>query len=243
MGPSARAVLQLSDAGRSGSTVAPPLQRSSRAYFRPADPVLEEDCLASHVRELQARETKRKVELQTTRKEHHRDIRELRGQFATAFEEVAARRAWSRQVAAEQQAQTAGRTQREIDEYRRERDVKEFWPFETSRRGAPVLDMQTYGAQLLVQAEERRAAQRHQTTPPGPKLLSSSAPTSEYIPPLGIDVALVPAIITKRKVVREQAQKRVQQQQSSQPHQDYFTVSMVYSDASTPTFGTNPLIL
>ena len=81
-GPSARSVISLSDPGRPMQSTdeilpmkGPPLQRATRRYYKPTEDLQDEDCLASHVRQLQMREAELKADQRADRRAHRMDMR------------------------------------------------------------------------------------------------------------------------------------------------------------------------
>ena len=259
-GPSARSVISLSDPGRpmqSNDEIlpmkGPPLQRATRRYYKLTDDVQDEDCLASHVRQLQMREDELKANRRADRRAHRADMRELRSQFDASFEEIAARRAWHSQVAGQQLQQAREQEAVRLATYKEANTMEEFWPYEKGDRRRKALPPKSdYGKELLTQAAQQKrkamvqkmmlnAAPPAAASAPAPKLsrggsintlidplpaaftASSSSAATGTEPP-------VPAIIAKRKAVQAQAQARLEAEGSpidprAMP-QSYFAVDV-----------------
>lgn len=173
------------------------------------------------------------------RREHRRDMKELCGRSLANFEEIAARRTWHREVAKAQVEQAARNSERQLAEYQKERTASEFWPFEKPRKGKPAFDAKTYGAQLLVQAAERRkgATAPVRSTLPKPSTTKDTRVEGSLDEPSADQGARVPdttkiaTTATDTKIeslqLRHEKDWSKAQRSASQQPESYFSLSML----------------
>ncbi|KAL1521620.1 hypothetical protein AB1Y20_021279 [Prymnesium parvum] len=231
LGPSMMSVISLSDPGLPARDTdeilpmkCPPLQRAGRAFFKPRTEVQDEDCLASHVRQLQLREAELKEEARANRRDHRKDMRQLRKQFECTFEEMAARRSWHRQVAAQQLQQARERGERRLSAHKEGNVVPDFWPFGGyDGRKVPLPDKKDYAKQLLDQVEQQKRGGTARSAPLHPPTVASrTAPAVRFRPP-GLNTLIdppPPAEIAEAQQ-RDAARRRAAQHDRSHGRQSH----------------------
>ena len=207
-----------------GSRPAPPLQRGSKSFYKQSLPASAEDCLTSHVTQIEERQAERVREKREARRRHEGEMSELRDRVGAAFEEHASRRAWHQQVAQEQLAQADEKETATLLDYKEAHTGIEYWPYEA---GAPAFvrpDPKMYGAELLVAAElktKQKALQEALRRGGATSLKLRRERERERqahdgagrVAPADVRRALTDAAARKRAAVAEQAQQRQQWQQ------------------------------
>ena len=159
-GPSLSRVLHLGDPPPTapvGERPNPPLQRNSKAFYKAPEMATPEECLTSHVMQIEARQVERKSMQKQARKQHVADMNELRDRVGASFEEQAARRAWHRQIANDQRHQTEEKLTAALLDYKESKSGIEYWPYEAQPVGFQKPDPKEYGKELLAAAASSSA--------------------------------------------------------------------------------------
>jgi hypothetical protein len=228
LGPSLVRVLHLSDpppTAEAGTRPAPPLQRRLKLTLKKSLPASAEDCLTSHVQQIEDRQRQAKRDGKHTKVRHIEEMNELRERTGAVFEEQAARRAWTRAVANEQQVQTAEKRTAALLDYKESHTGIEYWPFElsTDRRGLTMPHPKDYGEELLAAVARKEHQKERQ------KALRKGGLTSlrlrqererehrahdatSRLAPAEVRAALAAAAARKRDAVSVQAQQRVEEE-------------------------------
>lgn len=164
-GPSCARVLHLGDPpptaeGRPN----PPLQRASKAFYKQPEMATADECLTSHVMQIEQRQNERRSAQKEARVRHVADMNDLRDRVGASFEEQAARRAWHKQIATDQLHQTDEKLTTALLDYKESHTGIEYWPYEVGDGHAFVLpDKKVYGAELLAASrvrEQQKALQK-----------------------------------------------------------------------------------
>jgi hypothetical protein len=220
-GPSATLVMHLHDPpptaeGRPN----PPLQRTSKHFYKVSLPSSAEECLESHVKQITERQATSMNAHKEAKARHVAEMHELRDRVGASFEEQAARRAWHRTIAHEQLAQTGEKLTAALLDYKEAHTGIEYWPYEADPPAVVKVDPKTYGAELLAAADDKKRQVALQTA------LRRGGPTSlrlrkereremqahdaaERLAPAEVKLALAAAAAKKREAVSEQAAQRV----------------------------------
>ena len=221
-GPSAALVIHLHDPpptaeGRPN----PPLQRPSKQFYKTSLPATAEDCLTSHVIQIEERQAERKKESKEARARHIAEMHELRDRVGAGFEEQAARRAWHRTIAQEQLVQTGEKLTAALLDYKESHTGIEYWPYEAEPPVLAMPDPKVYGAELLAAAadKERQKALQKALRKGGATSLRlrkereremRAHDAAERMAPEEVKKALADAAAKKRAAVSEQAQQRIE---------------------------------
>ena len=193
-----------------------------KPFMKAPQPATTEECLSSHVRQIEERQKARRTAAKEGRAQYVEDMNKLRSETGADFEEAAARRAWHRSVASDQQAQTAERRTANLLDYKESHTGIEYWPFEAGRPAFDLPSPKEYGAELIAAAKQRDQEKAQQE-----KMLRKGGATSlrlrqererelrehevaPRIAPGDVRAALKEAAERKRGVVGEMARQRAE---------------------------------
>ena len=209
---------------------APPLQRPTKAHLKPPDMSSAEDCLAAHVEQIEARQAELARDRKLDKRWHEEQMNELKQRVAHSFEEMASRRSWHRQVAADQLAQTDEKLEQALADYKEAHSGLEYWPYEADKPGMIVPDKKVYGAELLLACQQKANAKELQKLANRRGLQATSlklrmerrrelaqqeAASGGRVPPHEAKAALAEADRKRREVVARQAEGRVKPEEVS----------------------------
>ena len=202
------------------------MQRNTKSFYKQPDPATAEECLTSHCAQIEQRVNFRRSAAKEARARHVAEMNDLRDRVGASFEEQAARRAWNRQVATDQLAQTSEKNTAALLDYKESHTAIEYWPYEAVQPVFVMPDPKVYGEELLAAADQHRKAKallKARSKGGGTSLrlrrerekeqqASESAP---HLLPDQVRAAVKAAADRKREVVGEQYRRRAQEAAAS----------------------------
>ena len=200
----------------------PPLQRFMKPTLKRSEPTTAGECLESHVMQIEQRVAGKAQARREARARHAAELEELNDRVNEGFEELAARRAWHREIAQDQLAQRDEKQAAALLDYKESRSAPEYWPYEAAKPGFALPEPKSYGAELKKAAAHKAAVEKlkkEQGKGAATSLRLRSErekelrqhDTLEKMSPQEVRAALNAAAARKRAIVGAAAQKRAKE--------------------------------
>ena len=181
----------------------------------------------SHVNQIEERQAMRVAMRKEAKARHIAEMTELRDRVGAGFEEQAARRAWHKTIAVEQQTQTAEKQTTALLDYKESHTGIEYWPYEADPPAFVLPEPKVYGAELLAAAadKDRQKALQKALRRGGSTSLrlrkerekeQRAHDASQRLAPAEVRAALNAAAARKRATVSEQAEARASEQRTAE---------------------------